>query len=56
MLFAACSLDPTHPPLPVQVKNSWSPFWSAAEGGYVKMARGKNNMCGIASASAYPAI
>jgi C1A family cysteine protease len=34
------------------VKNSWSTYWG--DGGYVKMARNRNNNCGIASASLYP--
>lgn len=34
------------------VKNSWSTYWG--DGGYIKMARNRNNNCGVASASLYP--
>ncbi|XP_068242630.1 crustapain-like [Palaemon carinicauda] len=36
------------------VRNSWGPSWG--EGGYIKMARNQNNMCGIASYSVYPVV
>jgi cathepsin L len=36
------------------VKNSWSTFWG--DFGYVKMARNRNNACGVATASLYPII
>ncbi|XP_014242774.1 cathepsin L1-like [Cimex lectularius] len=36
------------------VKNSWSSRWG--ENGYVKIARNKNNHCGIASTASFPAI
>merc|ERR1711970_930535 len=36
------------------VKNSWSTQWGA--GGYIKMARNRGNLCGIASDPAYPIV
>eukprot|EP00127_Corallochytrium_limacisporum_P006175 Clim_evm14s220 gene=Clim_evmTU14s220 len=36
------------------VKNSWSEFWG--DNGYFKIARNQDNMCGIATRSAYPIL
>jgi len=36
------------------VKNSWSTYWG--DEGYIKMARNRNNNCGIATQATYPIV
>ena len=36
------------------VRNSWGTGWG--ESGYIRMARNKNNLCGLASSATYPTV